>query len=191
MRFVPFRRVVLGAMLMFWGIAIAQAPSMVPPTLPSPGGQGSRPGPGGGENRPRPGGSAVQPPRPARPQPPRPAPTSPPRPARPQPPRLARPPQWGRPPQVRPPYRWRASDRAWLRRYYRRNLGYINRATRPRFVAGGFFPWTYFPYITPLPPRVVSYLRPPPPEYQMGYFNGYVVVYDPATGFIANVIDLL
>jgi hypothetical protein len=58
-------------------------------------------------------------------------------------------------------------------------------------VAGGFLPWTSASYITPLPPRVVSYLRPPPPGYQMGYFNGYVVVYDPATGFIVNVIDLL
>jgi RNA polymerase subunit RPABC4/transcription elongation factor Spt4 len=30
-----------------------------------------------------------------------------------------------------------------------------------------------------------------PPGYQMGYWDGYVVVYDPITYFIANVIDLL
>jgi hypothetical protein len=72
-----------------------------------------------------------------------------------------------------------------------RRLGGINRANRPRFVIGGFFPYTYIPYITPLPPNVYGYLPPPPPGYQMGYYDGYVVVYDPLTYFIANVVDLL
>ncbi len=27
--------------------------------------------------------------------------------------------------------------------------------------------------------------------YQMGYFDGYVVVYDPVTYFVANMVDLL
>jgi hypothetical protein len=38
---------------------------------------------------------------------------------------------------------------------------------------------------------VVSFLPPPPPGYTMGYFNGYVVVYDPVSFYIVNVIDLL
>jgi hypothetical protein len=64
-------------------------------------------------------------------------------------------------------------------------------ASRPRFVIGGFFPWAYASYITPLPPNVYGYLPPPPPGYQMGYYQGYVVVYDPISYFIANVIDLM
>jgi len=64
-------------------------------------------------------------------------------------------------------------------------------ANRPRFVIGGFFPWMYVNYMTPVPPQVYGYLPPPPPGYQMGYYDGYVVVYDPISYFIANVIDLM
>jgi hypothetical protein len=151
----------------------------IQPVRPNPGGGGNnrpnpgRPNPGGGNNRP-------QPPRPGRP------PVRPPN--RPGP---GRPPQWGRPPASRPSYGWRPNDRAWLHRYYARSLISINLGNRPRFTIGGFFPFAYIPYLTPAPPAVYSYLPPPPPGYQMGYYDGYVVVYDPATYFIANVIDLL
>ena len=186
--------------------ASSQGPSKGPQTRPAPGGPGNRPArpnPGGGGNRPNPGGGggnrpnpggpggpggpSIQPPRPRppRPQPPRPNPGN-----RPRPPQN-RPPQWGRPPQNRPGYNFRPNDRDYLRRYYRRNLGYINRANRPRFAIGGFFPFGYIGYLTPLPPPVYGYLPPPPPGYQMGYYDGYVVVYDPVTYFIANVVDLL
>ena len=56
---------------------------------------------------------------------------------------------------------------------------------------GGFFPYAYIPYITAVPPDVYAYLPPPPPGYEMGYYDGYVVVYDPVSYYIANVIDLL
>ena len=48
-----------------------------------------------------------------------------------------------------------------------------------------------FGYLTPLPPNLYGYLPPPPPGYQVAYYQGYVVVYDPRTGFIVNVVDLL
>jgi hypothetical protein len=174
-----------------------------PKTRPAPGGGssgGSRPGrPGGGNNRPQPGrpnpgGPQIQPVRPGpgnRPRPPRPNPGTRPPVRPPNRPGFGRPPQWGRPPGNRPSYGFRPGDRAWLHRYYGRNLGYINLATRPRFAIGGFFPFAYIPYITPLPPHVYGYLPPPPPGYQMGYYDGYVVVYDPVTYFIANVVDLM
>jgi len=184
----------------------AAVPQQSPQTRPAPGGGssgGNRPG-GGNGNRPNPGGPQIQPVRPNpgggnRPQPPRPNPGNrpPPRPGpgtRPpvRPPvRPGRPPQWGRPPASRPSYGWRPNDRAWLHRYYRRSLISINIGNRPRFTVGGFFPFAYIPYLTPAPPAVYSYLPPPPPGYQVGYYDGYVVVYDPATYFIANVIDLL
>jgi hypothetical protein len=102
-----------------------------------------------------------------------------------------RPPQWGRPPQNRPGYQFRPKDSSWLRNYYRNRLVGINRARRPIFHMGGYFPYGDIGYLSPLPPAVYGYLPPPPPGYQMGYFDGYVVVYDPLTYFIANVIDLL
>jgi hypothetical protein len=59
------------------------------------------------------------------------------------------------------------------------------------WVVGGFIPWVDIGYLTPLPPNLYGYLPPPPPGYRMGYYMGYVVVYDPVTGFIVNVVDLV
>ena len=173
-----------------------------PVTKPAPGpGNGQRPpnpnpGQGNGKpNPPRPNPPKPNPPKPnpPKPNPPKPYPPKPgpnPRPPAPRPP-VHRPPQWGRPPAHRPPYHFRPNDWAYLHRYYSRNLIYINRARRPVFVIGGYFPYADIGYITPLPPTVYGYLPPPPPGYQMGYYQGYVVVYDPVTYFIVNVIDLM
>jgi hypothetical protein len=175
--------------------------------------QGAKPQPG---NRPaagaKPGGgNAARPQQPAaRPQPVRPAaaqtrpvqaqPARPqPQPGRPQPgtkppahrPVHGRPPQWGRPPASRPSYGFRPSDRDRLRRYYATRIRAINSARRPLFTVGGYYPYADIGYLHPLPPDVYGYLPPPPPGYQMGYYDGYVVVYDPITYFIANLIDLL
>jgi hypothetical protein len=194
-RRVLFRLFVL--CLFFVGYAaVPQTPQTRPaPGGGSPGGGGNRPGqPGGGSgNRPqpsrpnpgggKPGGPQIQP---VRPNPGTRPPVRPPN--RPGP---GRPPSWGRPPSSRPTYGWRPNDRMWLHRYYARSLLSINLANRPVFAMGGFFPYAYIPYITPVPSAVYGYLPPPPPGYQMGYYDGYVVVYDPVTYFIANVIDLM
>ncbi|MBB5315801.1 hypothetical protein [Tunturibacter empetritectus] len=212
------RRTLFSLLVLFaFSISYAAVPQ-APQTRPAPGGGqsggekpgGGNPGGGGGNTRPPgggnpgggrpPGGGNTRPPGGGNPgggnnnrPPPRPTPSRPPprpNPSRPRPP-SGRPPQWGRPPQQRPSYSFRRNDWGYLHNYYRRNLGYINIATRPRFVIGGFFPYAYIPYITALPPNVYGYLPPPPPGYNMGYYDGYVVVYDPLTYFIANVVDLL
>jgi hypothetical protein len=168
------------------------------PSKPSPGpgkpnpGNGQRPQPG----RPTPGKPTPGRPTPGRPTPGRPTPGKPnPRPPAHRPPThrppAHRPPQWGRPPAHRPSYQFRPNDRAYLHRYYLSRLGRINRARRPVFIIGGYFPYADIGYISPLPPDLYGYLPPPPPGYQMGYYDGYVVVYDPVTYFIVNVIDLL
>ncbi len=166
----------------------------VQPPGPAPG--NNRPGPGnnrpapGGSNRPgqgNAGGPQVQPPRPS----PgggngnRPNPGS--RPGG----RPNRPAQWGRPPQQRPSYRFRPTDRAYLRRFYLSRLRSINLARRPVFAPGGYFPYADIVYLSTLPPNLYGYLPPPPPGYSMGYFEGYVVVYDPNTYYVADVIDLV
>jgi hypothetical protein len=107
--------------------------------------------------------------------------------AKPQP---TRPPQWGRPPQSRPSYSFRPSDRDRLRRYYAARMRAINRARRPVYTVGGYYPYADIGYLQPVPPDVYGYLPPPPPGYRMGYYDGYVMVYDPVTYFIVNLIDL-
>jgi hypothetical protein len=66
----------------------------------------------------------------------------------------------------------------------------INRSRRPVFAMGGYFPYGDVQYLSAVPGSLYGTLPPPPPGYQMGYYDGYVVVYDPLTYFIANVIDL-
>src|SRR6185437_9352270 len=106
-------------------------------------------------------------------------------------PNHGRPAQWGRPPSHRGSYSFRSNDRARLHSYYMARLRAINRANRPIFRVGGYFPYTDIEYISPLPPELYGTLPPPPPGYEMGYYDGYVVVYDPVTYFIVSVIDLL
>jgi hypothetical protein len=74
---------------------------------------------------------------------------------------------------------------------YRSALPRVNRSRRPHFVRGGYFPRTFVPYFTPVPAGVAGFMPPVPPGYAMGYYQGYVVVYDPATFFILNLIDLM
>jgi hypothetical protein len=122
-----------------------------------------------------------------RPTPPRPQPGKPGyRPPRPQPSKPGY-----RPPSNRPPYNWRPNDRDYLRRYYRRNFGYINRSRRPVFIIGGYIPFGDRGYFRPLPAHLLGYLPPPPPGYVIGYFDGYCVVYDPVTFTILSIADLL
>jgi hypothetical protein len=78
-----------------------------------------------------------------------------------------------------------------MRRYYARNFGYINRGRRPIFTIGGFIPFGDRGYFRPVPPGLYGYLPPPPPGYVMGYFDGYVVIYDPVSYSVLNVMDLL
>jgi hypothetical protein len=59
------------------------------------------------------------------------------------------------------------------------------------FTVGGYFPIADIGALSVVPPSFYAGMPPPPPGYQMGYYGGYVVVYDPVTYFISNVIDLL
>lgn len=56
---------------------------------------------------------------------------------------------------------------------------------------GTGIPFGYRGYFRPVPPQLLGYLPPPPPGYAMGYYDGYVVVYDPVSFAILNLVDLL
>lgn len=172
-----------------------------PSDQPSKPPRGSRPNAPPGKPGPHPEPPAAPPRPPAHSTPPRPAPGTPPRPpVRPGRPHAGPPSHPGQPPYVghgpsaghpRPGYYFGPRDRDRVRRYYARDFGYINRARRPHFVIGAYIPFGYRSYLRPIPPPIFAYLPPPPPGYALGYFDGYVVVYDPTTFAILSVIDLL
>lgn len=58
---------------------------------------------------------------------------------------------------------------------------------RPHFERGQRVPDGY--RFQPVPRSY--YATPPPPGYQYGYYNGYIVAYSPTTRVIADVIDLV
>ena len=100
----------------------------------------------------------------------------------------------GRPatkPGARPNYQFRSQDTTRLRNYYRGSFGKINRGNRPSFSRGGYVPRTYWTYFQPVPASLIGYLPPVPPGYAIGYYDGYIIVYDPSTWFILSVLNIL
>jgi hypothetical protein len=94
-------------------------------------------------------------------------------------------------PQNRPNYQFRTQNTGRLRQYYQGRFSSINRSGRPRFSRGGYVPRTYWTYFQPLPPSLIGYIPPVPPGYVAGYYDGYIVVYDPTTFFVLSVLNLL
>lgn len=88
-------------------------------------------------------------------------------------------------------YRFSDHDRTHLQRNYGRSLRALRVDHRPYFQPGYAMLPAYRPYITPVPVNVLHTLPPPPPGYVIGYYQGYNVVYDPATYVVLAAIDLL
>ena len=88
-------------------------------------------------------------------------------------------------------YEFRDTDRDQLRRHYDGDLKRVDRNRRPDFHAGQPVPNSYRGKIKPLPQNVRRGLPPPPRGYQMGYYGGYAVVYDPVSFTILQVMDIL
>lgn len=89
------------------------------------------------------------------------------------------------------PREFREDDRARLQKHYAKILPNVDREHRPRFNAGAPVPEGYRGHFTAPPANLVRHLPPPPEGCQYGYYQGYVVTYNPATFVIASVIDLL
>lgn len=86
-------------------------------------------------------------------------------------------------------YHFRREDGARLREHYR-EIDRVDMHRRERFVAGERLPGDWRRRLRPVPEVVVRELPPPPRGYAFGYFDGFCVVYDPNSGYIADVIDL-
>jgi hypothetical protein len=78
-----------------------------------------------------------------------------------------------------------------LRQHFQNQLGHVNRNNRPHVVAGGSLPSGWQTYIVPVPVEEFTYLPPVPEGYQMAFYDGYIIVYDPYSGLVLDVIDLL
>jgi Ni/Co efflux regulator RcnB len=86
-------------------------------------------------------------------------------------------------------YHFRQEDAPKLRQHYK-NVERVDVAHRGALVAGEQLPADWHKHIRPVPVAVVRELPAPPAGYVFGYYDGYCVVYDPATALIADVIDL-
>ena len=89
----------------------------------------------------------------------------------------------------RPDWRFDTNRRDQFARYYRKDAMRWRNRRRPNFTPGYVIPRTYA--IQPVPNAYWAGQPPPPPGYRYGYYDGYVVAYDPTTRVIADVLDLV
>ncbi|RZU43710.1 hypothetical protein [Edaphobacter modestus] len=86
-------------------------------------------------------------------------------------------------------WRFRQNDRSHFYSHYRHDADHWKGKKRPMFVRGQALPRGYT--IQPVPRSYWQGVPPPPPGYQYGYSDGYVVAYDPMTRIVADVMDLV
>lgn len=86
-------------------------------------------------------------------------------------------------------YHFRKEDAAKLRQHYD-NIKTVDTRNRRALTAGGRLPDDWRGRMRPVPADVVRELPAAPAGYVFGYIDGYCVVYNPNTGYIADVIDL-
>jgi hypothetical protein len=86
-------------------------------------------------------------------------------------------------------FRFQQNDRSRFYAHYRSDADRWRGHKRPHFVQGEYIPQTYV--VQPVPHSYWAGSPPPPPGYQYGYCDGYVVAYNPATRIIADVLDLV
>jgi len=86
-------------------------------------------------------------------------------------------------------WRFRNEDRDHFYSHYRSDADHWKGKKRPVFVRGQAIPQGYT--IQAVPRSYWQDVPPPPPGYQYGYSDGYVVAYDPTTRVVADVLDLV
>ena len=86
-------------------------------------------------------------------------------------------------------YHFQSDDRGRLYAHYRSDADQWRGRRRPVFVTGRAIPRQYV--FRPVPQSYWVGAPPPPPGYQYGYYEGYVVAYNPTTRIIGDVLDLV
>lgn len=64
-----------------------------------------------------------------------------------------------------------------------------DRRDRVHFMRGERIPYSV--RVQPVPMTYYQDVPPPPPGYRYGYYEGYVVAYDPTTRMVGDVLDLV
>ena len=69
-------------------------------------------------------------------------------------------------------------------------MRHMSQMHRSNFFIGGYFPRIFLDRIQPIPQGLMVDLPPVPPGFEIGYYDGYCLVYDPYSLEIVNMIDL-
>jgi Ni/Co efflux regulator RcnB len=86
-------------------------------------------------------------------------------------------------------FHFRDQDRGQFESHYSKDISrWRGNPHRPRFVRGQRVPASY--RFQPVPRAYYANVPPPPVGYQYGYYDGYVVAYNPTSRIIADVLDL-
>jgi Ni/Co efflux regulator RcnB len=88
-------------------------------------------------------------------------------------------------------YHFRAEDRDHFSPHYEKDIRQWRQHSdrRHNFRAGERLPNGV--HLKSVPTSYYRNLPPPPPGYRLGYYDGYVVAYNPTTQIIADVLDLV
>jgi hypothetical protein len=92
--------------------------------------------------------------------------------------------------QGRPDFHFDQNNRNQFAQHYGNDARrWQNNKRRPNFTPGYVIPRTYA--IRPVPRSYWNGMAAPPPGYQYGYYDGYVVAYNPTTRIVADVMDIV
>jgi hypothetical protein len=90
-------------------------------------------------------------------------------------------------------YHFREGDATKLREHYRANFregDRIEASHRVRIIAGGHLPGDWKVRIHRVPEVILRDLPPIPTGLEVGYLDGYAIVYDPVTGEVVEMLDV-
>jgi len=90
-------------------------------------------------------------------------------------------------------YHFRQEDRGQFSSHYKSNIRQMQQHPdkRHHVRAGEQLPNDYRSRLKSVPTSYYRNVPPPPRGYQLGYYDGYVVAYNPTTRIVADVLDLV
>lgn len=93
----------------------------------------------------------------------------------------------------KPDFHFRQEDRGRFGSHYKGDIGKVRKHAdrRHHINAGDHLPPDFRSHLKAVPASYYRDMPPPPPGYRFGYYDGYVVAYNPTTQIVADVLDLV